>query len=275
MLRRLFSRAPVAAKGASPKDGPSTDGALIYAIGDVHGRRDLLDELVVKIAADARQTLESVTPPTATSATPVRPVLIFIGDYVDRGADSRGVIQTALTLMRSGAFEVRALKGNHEEQLLAFLKDPRAGPAWLDFGGGATLNSYGVRPPAGRTDDAAWEEARVALLAALQGEHLDFLHRLELAVVCGDYLFVHAGVRPGIALNEQSEHDLLWIRDEFLSATRPFEKVVVHGHTPEPAPYLGRNRIGIDTGAYATSTLTCVRLHDFDRTFIQATGQLR
>ena len=266
MLRRLFSRAKAVSAAAA---GPSTEGALIYAVGDIHGRRDLLDELAAKIRADAQMTMMATAPPG------VRPVLIFIGDYVDRGPDTRGVVDVVLALGRGGEFEVRALKGNHEEQLLAFLKDPRAGPAWLDFGGGATLNSYGVRPPTGRTDEAAWEAARLDLRAALEGDHLDFFQRLELAVVSGDYLFVHAGVRPGIPLNEQSEHDLLWIRDEFLSATRPFEKVVVHGHTPEPAPYLGRNRIGIDTGAYATSTLTAVRLHDFDRTFIQATGQTR
>ncbi len=261
MLRRLFSRA----KPAATAEGPTTGGALIYAIGDIHGRRDLLDVLVAKIRLDVATRADE-------ASAGQRPVLIFIGDYVDRGPDSRGVIDVALRLAASGEFEVRALKGNHEEQMLAFLKDPRAGPAWLDFGGGATLVSYGVAPPAGRTDDAAWEDARHALGDALPPEHLDFFKRLELAVVCGDYLFVHAGVRPGIPLNEQSEHDLLWIRDEFLSATRPFEKVVVHGHTPEAAPHLGHNRIGIDTGAYATATLTAVRLFGVDRAFIQTTA---
>ena len=258
MLRRLFSRAG-SAPALTPSQ-PTTGGALIYAVGDIHGRRDLLDRLTAKIRADA--ALAEGGPP----------VLVFVGDYVDRGPDTRGVIEAVLALSREGAFEVRPLKGNHEEQLLAFLKDPRAGPAWLDFGGGATLASYGVAPPAGRTDEAAWEDAHRAFAAALPDEHLRFFEALELAVVCGDYLFVHAGVRPGIPLNEQSEHDLLWIRDEFLSASRPFEKVVVHGHTPEAAPYLGRNRIGIDTGAYATATLTAVRLHGIDCAFIQATA---
>ena len=258
MLRRLFSRAG-SAPALTPSQ-PTTGDALVYAVGDIHGRRDLLDILLAKIRADAALAGEA------------RPVLVFIGDYVDRGPDTRGVIEAVLTLAREAAFEVRPLRGNHEAQLLAFLEDPRAGPAWLEFGGGATLASYGVAPPAGRTDEAGWEDARRALAAALPDAHLTFFKQLELAVVCGDYLFVHAGVRPGIPLNEQSEHDLLWIRDEFLSASRPFEKVVVHGHTPEAAPYLGRNRIGIDTGAYATATLTAVRLHGTERSFIQGTS---
>jgi serine/threonine protein phosphatase 1 len=261
LLRRLFSRAGPA-PAATPAQ-PTTGGALIYAVGDVHGRRDVLDILLAKIRADA-----------ALAGEP-RPVLIFIGDYVDRGPDTRGVVETVLALARETAFEVRPLRGNHEAQLLAFLEDPRAGPAWLEFGGGATLASYGVTPPAGRTDETGWEDTRRALAAALPDTHLAFFKQLEVAIVCGDYLFVHAGVRPGVPLNEQSEHDLLWIRDEFLSASRPFEKVVVHGHTPEAAPYLGRNRIGIDTGAYATATLTCVRLCGVDRAFIQATVAVR
>jgi serine/threonine protein phosphatase 1 len=258
LLRRLFSRAG-SAPAVTPSQ-PTTGGALIYAVGDVHGRRDLLDILIAKIQADAALTAEA------------RPVVVFIGDYVDRGPDTRGVVAAVLALAQDGAFEVRPLKGNHETQLLAFLEDPRAGPAWLDFGGGATLASYGVAPPTGRTDEAAWEAARRAFASALPEAHLKFFQQLELAVVCGDYLFVHAGVRPGVPLNEQSEHDLLWIRDEFLTASRPFEKVVVHGHTPEAAPYLGRNRIGIDTGAYATATLTAVRLHGIERSFIQGTA---
>ena len=254
MLRRLFARA---APAKSP--APSTAGELVYAVGDIHGRLDLLEPLIGRIRSDAAQTNAQT-----------RPILIFIGDYVDRGPQSRGVIDAILALQDEGVFEVRTLKGNHEEQLLAFLKDPREGAAWLQFGGADTLLSYGIIPPAGRTDPEGWEATRLALDAMLPPRHRAFLEGLELAILCGDYLFVHAGVRPGVPLNEQSEHDLLWIRDDFLSSTRAMEKIVVHGHTPEPAPHIGRNRIGIDTGAYATGTLTAVRLTGAEQTILQA-----
>lgn len=254
MLRRLFSRSPV----AGPPASPSTGEALVYAVGDIHGRLDLLEDLTRKIRVDAA----SLHPGS-------RPILIFVGDYVDRGPDSRGVIDAILALGEEGVFEVRALKGNHEEQMLSFLEDPRSGAAWLEFGGAETLLSYGVTPPIGRGGLDAWETARKALAAALPATHRAFLESLELAIVCGDYLFVHAGVRPGVPIQEQSEHDLLWIRDDFLSSIRPIEKVVVHGHTPEPAPYIGPNRIGIDTGAYATSKLTAVRLFGTEQILLQ------
>ena len=259
MLKRLFSR--TAQKAAPP---PTTGGALIYAIGDVHGRLDLLDPLIAKIRADARSL-----------SADLRPVIIFVGDYVDRGPDSRGVVDSILALARDPGLEVRALKGNHEEQLLLFMSDPNAGPAWAAFGGAETLSSYGAPRPAARTDVAAWEEVRQAFCERLPADHRAFFESLELAVICGDYIFVHAGVRPGIPLNQQSERDLLWIRDDFLSALEPFEKVVVHGHTPEAEPHDGRNRIGIDTGAYATATLTAVRLYGDQRLFLQTRAQDR
>jgi len=254
VLRRLFSRAaPAAARPA-----PSTGGPLVYAVGDIHGRLDLLGQLMVKVRADAAET-----------AGGLRPILVFIGDYIDRGPDAAGVIEAVLTLEEEGRFEVRPLKGNHEAQMLAFLEDPRAGPAWMEFGGADTLLSYGVQPPLSRSDLQAWEDARQAFAGAVPARHRQFFERLELAVSCGDYLFVHAGVRPGVPLQEQTERDLLWIRDDFLSSTRSIEKVVVHGHTPEVAPYIGRNRIGIDTGAYATARLTAVRLFGAEAAFLE------
>ena len=254
-MRRLFARAGP----AKPPKTPSTGGALVYAVGDVHGRLDLLEPLIAAIRKDAER-----------SAGETRPILVFIGDYVDRGPDSRGVIDKVLALQDEGVFEVRALKGNHEEQMLSFLGDPTAGPPWLQFGGAETLLSYGVIPPVGRSDPDGWEATRLALDAALPASHRSFLEGLELAILCGDYVFVHAGVRPGVPLIEQSEHDLLWIRDDFLSSDRPIEKIVVHGHTPEPEPFIGRNRIGIDTGAYATNVLTAVRLCGTEQSMLQA-----
>ena len=256
MLGRLFSRHSAAKRAHAA----STGGALLYAIGDIHGRLDLLNSLITQIHADAVQ-----------QRSRFGPSLIFLGDYVDRGPDSRGVIDRILAIEQEAIFRVLTLKGNHEEQMLLFLEDSRHGPNWAEFGGAETLASYGVTPPKTRTDPEPWEEARLALTRAIPPRHLAFLNALEVAVVCGDYFFVHAGVRPGVPLEEQSDHDLLWIRQDFLNWDGGFGKIVVHGHTPESAPHNGHNRIGIDTGAYATGMLTAVRLCDADR-FILQTG---
>ncbi len=241
-----------------------TDGRLIYAIGDVHGRVDLLDRLVREIGKDV----------LATGRTD-RAVLVFIGDYVDRGPASRQVLDRVIALKGGAEFEVRALKGNHEQALMAFLQDPSTGPAWCVHGGSETLLDYGVTPPANQTDADAWQRARDAFALALPLRHLNFLRGLKLMAAIGDYVFVHAGVRQGVALVAQTEADLLWIRDEFLSAQGPFEKVVVHGHTPCEAVSMADDRINIDTGAYATGILTAVRLENAERRFIQVGGAER
>jgi serine/threonine protein phosphatase 1 len=260
-LLRAFQRKPKAIS-------ISTEGRLIYAIGDVHGRLDLLEKLVEQIRADAAAGAERA--PGAQAGADPRPVMVFVGDYVDRGADSKGVIDKVISLKAEGDFELCTLKGNHEEALLAFLADPNFGPTWTGHGGAETLSSYGVTPPILRSDADAWNKACEAFGKALPKSHADFLGRLELTASYGDYVFVHAGLRPGVPLAEQSEHDLLWIRYDFLNASRPFEKIVVHGHTPAEEPYMGERRIGIDTGAYATGVLTAVRLEGADRRLIQA-----
>jgi len=239
--------------------GPTTDGRLIYAVGDIHGRADLLRALMVSIRADA-----------AMRALETPPVLVFVGDYVDRGSGSREVIDILIELQADPRFEVRTLKGNHEDVLLDFLKDARCGPAWAGFGGLETLRSYGAQAPQPRARHGEWKEAQRALAAALPHSHQVFLARLELMAIYGDYAFVHAGVRAGAPLGAQSERDLLWIREEFLQTTERFEKVIVHGHTPDVEPFLGAHRIGVDTGAYATGVLTAVRLMDSGRRIIQA-----
>jgi serine/threonine protein phosphatase 1 len=243
------------------KRQPSTGDRLIYAIGDVHGRLDLLEDLLKQIAADI-----AVIKPAK------KPVLVFLGDYVDRGAFSRGVIDCLLTLQALPDIELRVLKGNHEQAMLSYISDPEFGPAWLQNGGAATLVSYGVAAPQTRIPVDVWQQAREAFAQALPPEHLDFLQGLELYVEYGDYLFVHAGLKPGVPIERQVEQDLLWIRNEFLEERRPFAKVVVHGHTPEPEPFLGEVRIGLDTGAYATGILTAARLHGTERTILQATA---
>jgi len=246
----------------SPKARPSTGGRLVYAVGDVHGRLDLLSPLLRDIFEDALATRPAE-----------RPLLVMLGDYVDRGGDSKGVVDLLLQMQGEGRFETRVLKGNHEEALLRFLDDPDFGPVWMDNGAGPTLASYGVQPPAARTDAEAWRRARDAFAAALPAAHLAFYRTLELMAEAGDYAFVHAGVRPGVPLEAQAERDLLWIRQEFLQATQPFGKVIVHGHTPSEEPQLLPNRLGVDTGAYATGVLTAVRLEGEHQRLIQQRAQ--
>ncbi|THD74470.1 MAG: serine/threonine protein phosphatase [Phenylobacterium sp.] len=255
---RLFGRNRAA---ASP---PSTGERLVYAVGDVHGRLDVLAPLIRDIAQDAAETHAAAS----VSAEP--PLLVFLGDYVDRGPESRGVVDLILELRAARRFEVRALKGNHEEALLQFLDDPSFGSTWAEHGGAATLSSYGVQPPAQRTDADAWARAREAFTAALPPAHKFFYETLELMVVEGDYAFVHAGVRPGVALADQLERDLLWIRHDFLEERGRFEKIIVHGHTPLETPQLTPTRLGVDTGAYATGVLTAVRLQGEDQRVMQA-----
>lgn len=258
-LDRLLGR-----KAKPQEPPPSTGGRLVYAVGDVHGRLDALQPLMRQIAEDV------------VASRPAEPaMLVFLGDYVDRGPDSKAVVDLVLGLRTHVEFEVRALKGNHEEALLLFLEDPSFGAAWMEHGGGPTLASYGVQPPAQRTDAEAWAAASKALAKALPKTHRAFYESLELMVTQGDYAFVHAGVRPGVALEDQAERDLLWIRQEFIQEPGPHPKVIVHGHTPTEEAQLTRWRLGVDTGCYATGLLTAVRLQDADQRLIQARAVYR
>ena len=230
----------------------STQGELIYAIGDIHGRIDLLDDLIPQIISD----FESI-------ADAPKPKIVFLGDYIDRGPDSRSVIDRILDL--STVFEVIALKGNHEDALLRFLDSPDFGPNWVEHGGAETLAAYGIRAPA---DPVAWPSVRAQLIENMPPRHVAFFFNLNAHAVIGDYLFVHAGVRPNVALADQTLHDMMWIRKPFLEAEKPCEKVVVHGHTPAEEPFSGPWRIGIDTGAYASGVLTAVCLYGVERRFL-------
>jgi serine/threonine protein phosphatase 1 len=236
----------------------STEGRVIYAIGDLHGRMDLLELLLDQISQDA------LVAPGAS-----KPVLIFLGDYVDRGPASKAVVDRVIALTREAAFEVCALKGNHEQAVLEFLRDPPSGAAWCANGGAQTLTSYGVDPPIVAADHAAWNTARNDFIDVLPADHAAFFADLRLTAIYGDYVFVHAGLRPGVPLEAQSETDLLWIRQDFLNAPGLFEKVVVHGHTPVDQASMGVDRINIDTGAYATGVLTAIRLEGDTRRLIQ------
>lgn len=230
-------------------------GTRIYAVGDVHGCAGLLDRLHALIEADARDAPER------------RKLVIYLGDYVDRGPDSAGVIDRLIDDPLPG-FETVLLKGNHEAFMHRFLGDSSVGGLWLMNGGGATLASYGVTEtrPGGSPGHA--EGLRDALRDRLPAAHRRFLEGLRLTHREGDYVFVHAGVRPGLALDEQVEDDLLWIREPFLDSSEDRSYVVVHGHTPVESPELLFNRINVDTGAVWTGRLTAVVLFGGERYFL-------
>jgi serine/threonine protein phosphatase 1 len=230
-------------------------GELLYAVGDIHGRADLVRDLLAKIADDAHRSDAS------------KKTLVFLGDYVDRGPDSCGAVETLIAELPQG-FDAHFLKGNHEALLLAFLDDPQTLDLWLMNGGAATMESYGVAT--GRLDGlgagpAAWRDA---FAAALPEPHRRFFETLKLSVSAGDYLFVHAGIKPGVPLAAQVEADLVWIRRPFLDCAEPFGPIVVHGHTPGTEPVTRANRIGIDTGAYFSHRLTALRLEGGAQSFL-------
>lgn len=220
------------------------DGVRIYAVGDIHGCADLLEGVFARIDADRAASAAS------------RCIEVYLGDMVDRGSDTRRVIE--LLIERAGKFEVVCLKGNHEELALQFLRTPQSFTDWAALGGRETLLSYGLTPLVRQPDEM--EALANAFGSALPPAHRNFLLGLPAFFSSGDFLFVHAGVKPGVPLARQRESDLLWIRDEFLGWDAPFEKMIVHGHTPVLEPDVRENRVNIDTGAYATGRLTCLRI---------------
>jgi serine/threonine protein phosphatase 1 len=220
-------------------------GLRVYAIGDVHGRLDLLEKTMSRIDADLGRS------PSANA------VEIYLGDYIDRGPASRGVLDRLIWrgLERKTVF----LKGNHETYVPQFFENPAILDDWRAYGGLETLLSYGLKPSI-NANAAEQIELAKALKAAIPKTHQQFLGRLKLSVSCGDFFFVHAGIKPKVPLAQQREEDLLWIRDDFLLCEDEFEKIVVHGHTPVRDPDIRPNRINIDTGAYATGRLSCIRI---------------
>ncbi len=232
------------------------EGLRVYAIGDIHGRVDLLRHLHRRILDDAARA------PAGTRFTAV-----YLGDYVDRGEHSREVIDLLLDRPLEG-FEAVYLKGNHDHSFLTFLDDESVGPGWFVYGGDATIRSYGASAPASMPLNQRLAYVQQALRRTVPEPHRVFLERLQLSRSIGDYLFVHAGIRPGCPLDEQAPEDLLWIRDEFLASRADHGKVVVHGHSMSRRPQVRRNRIGIDTGAYRSDVLTCLVLNGSARRFL-------
>lgn len=228
-------------------------GSRIYAIGDIHGRLDLLQRLLKTIAQDS-------------ASAPARRVLVTLGDYVDRGPDSAGVVEHLLGLESEpifSIFERHFLKGNHEHMMAEYLDGEDAGVLWLNNGGAATLESYGLENP--------WDEpttVRRKACAQIPETHDRFFRELKLQHHEGDYHFVHAGVRPKLALDRQSAHDVLWIRKEFLEAEGNLGAMIVHGHSPVDVPEMRPNRIAIDTRAWVSGTLTCLVLQGTKQRFL-------
>ena len=236
-------------------DGPSgARGHRVYAVGDVHGRLDLLDDLLGKIHADIEQR------------GPCETLLVFVGDLIDRGPNSAEVVERLRTYEKRGVRPVFLL-GNHEEILLRILAgEASLIPSWLKFGGAECLRSYGGDPKllAGLPDAEAVRQVRNAIPAT----HAEFVNQFVDTFRFGDYLFVHAGVRPGVPLDEQRQSDLRWIREPFLLDDSDHGFVVVHGHTIASEVEEKANRIGIDTGAYATGVLTALGVEGTARWFL-------
>jgi serine/threonine protein phosphatase 1 len=230
------------------------EGTRVYAIGDIHGRADLLRALHQLIHEDA---YERQAP---------RNVVVYLGDYVDRGPASAEVIDILLDEPLPG-FERVHLAGNHEDTIIRFLSDTSVAGMWLEYGGAATLHSYGVKPPA--KSDAELRRAQEELRESIPERHLRFMRELKLTHCEGDWFFVHAGVKPGVPLEAQQPKDALWIRGEFLGCEDDFGKIVVHGHTVTQEPDVRRNRIGIDTGAFMSGCLTCLVLEGERWSFLQ------
>jgi serine/threonine protein phosphatase 1 len=247
VVRRLLKMAsPLRGAAAEPTMFSLPAETRIYAIGDVHGCLGPLERLETKIRRSADGFSGKIG-------------IVFLGDYIDRGPDVAGVIEH-LSKGEFAGFPTRYLMGNHEDILLQAFTEPGLVSAWLRWGGMATLASYRVAMPQGVPPMERDRLLASAIHQALPRHHLEFIERLELDIRLGDYYFVHAGVRPKRTLAKQSRHDLLTIREPFLSSRRPLPVRVVHGHSVSFEPQIEPYRIGVDTGAYATGNLSCVML---------------
>lgn len=256
LLKFLRSRRASAAPIAHmPQD------ARAYAIGDIHGRLDLLDQLIDAIDADD------------AARGPAETYLIFLGDLIDRGPQSADVLERVIEIANTRP-NVSVIAGNHEEVfLLALEGDSEALRFFARIGGRETILSYGISPEAYNESD--FDELAVLLAKHVPAAHIEFLRSLEDTVILGDYLFVHAGIRPGVALEDQSLSDLRWIRRSFLDFDGDNGFVVVHGHTPGTAVEYRHNRIGVDTGAWETGRLTALGLQGTDRWQIDTAAPMR
>ena len=247
LISRLFRKRPSEAQeSVVPPAVPLGPHERIYAIGDIHGRSDLLDAMRALILRD----LHDNPVPKAH--------IVYLGDYVDRGHDSAGVIER-LAVPPPDLPPATALIGNHDLVFRDFLKGQDVGGLWRDMGGFETMRSYNVAPqsrPGRRWLDAAREE----LVALMPEHHVAWLEGLALSLDRPPYFFCHAGVQPGVPIEKQDASTLMWIRDAFLRSDADFGRIVVHGHTPAAAPEIRHNRIGVDTRAFKSGILSCAVL---------------
>lgn len=264
MLKRLFQRPRASAPTEPTVEGRRPGlprGVRVYAIGDLHGRLDLLLALEAMIEEDRRER-----------GPHDDAIIVHLGDLVDRGFESRKLLDHLVATADSGPPKVLIL-GNHDLWLREFVAaggfDPEQTSSWMRYGGDATLLSYGVKLDLRQPEEERFASARQQLCDRFPARHAELLDRLDLAFGFGDYFFCHAGIRPEVALERQIEADLLWIREPFLSWEGSHGKIVVHGHTVEDAPVTRVNRIGIDTGACWTGRLTCLALSGQERRFLQ------
>lgn len=234
-------------RGMKLEEASLPEGVCLYVVGDIHGRYDLLSQLITEIQLDSK------------TRKPKNLKIILLGDYVDRGASSKEVIDYILNFLIP-SFDLIALEGNHEESMKFFLEHPLKNKRWLHYGGEATLRSYGIEFPINEYSDDDIKLVHKELALALPDTHSDFLANLSSHYSIGDYYFAHAGIRPGVLLEEQSDRDLRWIRGEFLNHDGLYEKIIVHGHNITDKPEFKENRIGIDTGAFYSNRLTCLVL---------------
>ena len=238
------------------RDARAPEGVRLYAIGDVHGRLDLLERMHAVIAAELERD------------NPADWRIIHLGDYVDRGPDSRGVIDFLIARVQADPRNI-ALAGNHDAGFLDFLADPDGSGLFARYGGRETGLSYGVEIQFDRPD--ALRRGWAELSRMVPEKHRAFLRALPRSVTFGDFYFCHAGIRPGIPLERQDPEDLIWIRQEFLTCEDRHPKVIVHGHTPHREPQVMDNRVNIDTLAYLSGVLTAFVVDGQAKCLIQAT----
>lgn len=234
-------------------DARGPDGGRLYAIGDVHGRLDLLKQMHAAIDAEIERD------------RPGDWRMIHLGDYVDRGPDSKGVLDL-LVARASADSRIITLAGNHDVGFMEFLDLPDSRSLFANWGGDTTARSYGVE--ADFRDQVRLSYGHAALSRAVPGKHRRFLEQLDFSVEFGDFFFCHAGIRPGVALDHQSRDDLIWIRDRFLDHPGLHAKVIVHGHTPHAEPQVLANRVNVDTLAYQSGVLTALVVDSLEKRFL-------
>lgn len=245
-------------------DARGPDGMRLYAIGDVHGRHDLLTAMHRRIESE----LEYRAPSSDWR-------IIHLGDYVDRGPDSRSVIDFLIEAKKRDPRNIM-LAGNHDIGMLEFLADGEPDGLFMNYGGVQTAQSYGVD----LTRDAHWHgrteavrRGHAALVKAVPRSHVDFLQSLTFSVTFGDFFFCHAGIRPGVPLDRQNQQDLIWIRDAFHDHSGLFSKVIVHGHTPVPEAEVRANRVNVDTLAWKSGTLSALAVNGEDKQIVSVQGK--